>query len=92
MLEKNGLIKEVLRNKLENGVNMLQYADDTIFLLQDDVESAHNLKFFLTMFEQMSGLKINFNKSEMFLFGEAKRKEKIYSEIFGCVLGELPMK
>ena len=44
------------------------------------------------MFEQMSSLKINFNKSEMFLFGEVKGKEQIYSETFGCVLGELPMK
>src|SRR3954468_19440465 len=87
-----GLIKGVISNKLEGGVNMLQYADDTIFLLQDDVESAQNLKFVLTTFEQISGLKINFNKSEMFLFGGAKNKEHIYSEIFGCVLGELPMK
>ena len=71
---------------------MLQYADDTIFLLEDNVESAQNLKFVLTMFEQMSGLKINFNKSEMFLFGGAKDREPVYSEIFGCKMGELPMK
>lgn len=26
------------------GVNILQYADDTIFVIQDDVASARNLK------------------------------------------------
>lgn len=35
----NGLIKEVLGETVDNGINMLQYADDTIFLLQDDYAS-----------------------------------------------------
>lgn len=62
----NGLIKGVLEENIENGINMLQYADDTIFLLQDDYNSAHNLEFILCLFEQMCGLKINFRKSELF--------------------------
>ena len=57
---------------------MLQYADDTIFLLQDDEESAMNLKFTLTAFEQMFGLTINFHKSESNLFGEAVNKAARY--------------
>ena len=60
-----GYIKGVLTGIHENGVNMLQYADDTIFLLQDDMDSAHNLKYILCLFQHMSGLKINFLKSEV---------------------------
>lgn len=50
---------------VENGLAILQYADDTIFLLQDDLEGANKLKFILCLFEQMSGLKINFHKREI---------------------------
>jgi hypothetical protein len=36
-------------------------------LIQDDVEGARNLKLLLYIFEIMSGLKINFEKSETML-------------------------
>jgi hypothetical protein len=70
----------------------LQYADDTIFLLQDDLEGARNLKFILCLFEQMSGLKINFHKSEIFCLGKAVEKEMWYADIFTCPHSCLPMK
>lgn len=60
-----GLIKSLNSSLFLKGTAILQYADDTIFLLQDDVESAKNLKFILCLFEQLSGLNINFHKSEM---------------------------
>ena len=88
----NGLIPGLLGEYIEKGVNMLQYADDTIFLLPDDMESAKNLKFILCAFEQMSGLKINFHKSELFLFGEAADKSEQYKRIFTCSNGSLPMR
>lgn len=89
---KAGLIKGLLFESVEGGVNMLQYADATIFLMQDDFDSAHNLKYILCLFEQMSGLKINFHKSELFLFGEAANKKQEYSKIFTCPVGDLPLK
>ena len=45
--KETGLIKGVLSEYTKNDVNMIQFVDDTIFLLQDDFESAHNLKFIL---------------------------------------------
>ena len=71
---------------------MLQYVDDTIFLLPDDIASAKKLKFVLCAFEQMSGLKINFHKSELFLFGDTVNKSEQYKMIFTCLNGSLPMK
>ena len=75
--KNNGLVAGVLDEYIEKGVNMLQYTDDTIFLLQDDLSSAKNLKFILCAFEQMSGLKINYHKSELFLFGEAVDRKSV---------------
>lgn len=56
----NGVAKGVLEDNIANGINMLQYADDTIFLLRDDYASAHNLKFILCLLGQMSRLKLVF--------------------------------
>ena len=50
-----------------------------------------NLKLILSAFEQLSGLKINFHKSELFCFGEAQDHVAEYSELFGCQLGQFPM-
>jgi hypothetical protein len=36
----------------------------------------------------MSGLKINFHKSEIFCFGQAKEFEDDDAELFGCDVGE----
>jgi hypothetical protein len=70
---------------------ILQYADDTILFLDDDIVKARNLKLVLCAFEKLSGLKINFHKSELFGFGETKEKNDQYVELFGCREGELPL-
>ena len=40
----------------------------------------------------MSGLKINFRKSEIFCYGQAKEFEDEYIELFGCNAGEYPFR
>ena len=52
---------------------------------------ARNLKFVLVLFEQMSGLKINFHKSEILCFGKAVDRKNLYAEIFTCPIRNLPM-
>jgi hypothetical protein len=42
----------------------------------------------LSAFEQPLGLKINFHKSELFCFGEAKEDEALYADLFGCEKGQ----
>jgi hypothetical protein len=49
---------------MDGGLSILQYADDTIIFMEHDLEKAQNLKLILSAFEQLSGLKINFHKSE----------------------------
>ena len=46
------------------GVSLLQYADDTIVMVEGSASDIANLKFLLLCFQQMSGLTINFDKSK----------------------------
>ena len=77
---------------MDDGLSVLQYADDTILFMDHDYEKACNLKLILCAFEQLSGLKINFHKSEIFCFGEAKDSEHLYSQLFGCKTGTYPFR
>ena len=67
-------------------------ADDTILFMKHDLDKARNLKLLLLAFEKMSGLKINFHKSELFCFGEAKETAAQYADLFGCAQGQFPIK
>jgi hypothetical protein len=87
-----GLITGLVPHLIERGVLILQYADDMILLIQDDMEQIIHLKLILYMFEAMSGLKINFLKSEIMMVLHDDEKKIMYSNIFGCQLGDWPLK
>jgi hypothetical protein len=86
-----GQIEGVVPHLVDGGLSILQYADDTILFMDHDIDKARNMKLILTAFEQLSGLKINFHKSELFCFGEAKDVADQYTELFGCGLGAFPI-
>src|SRR6266540_1202229 len=50
------------------------------------------MKLLFCAFEYISGLKINFHKSEIFCFGNAKESSEAYTELFGCKQGNFPLK
>lgn len=68
------------------------YADDTIIFMDHNFEEAKNMKLVLTAFEQLSGLKINFYKSVLFYYGEARAAQEEYMNIFGCYVGDAPFR
>ena len=88
----NDQIRGVIPHLVEDGLSILQYADDTIIFIDHDLEQAKNLKLLLCAFEQLSGLKINFHKSEIFCFGAAKEMKDTYTSLFGCNAGEYPFR
>ncbi|WVZ62675.1 LOW QUALITY PROTEIN: hypothetical protein U9M48_012391 [Paspalum notatum var. saurae] len=45
-----------------------------------DVKKATNMKLILCAFEHLSGLKINYHKSELFCYGEASKFQEQYSQ------------
>jgi hypothetical protein len=60
-----GLISGLLTRFRAGGIISLQYADDTQLFLENDLEKALNLKWVLSIFEQMSGMGINFDKCDL---------------------------
>jgi hypothetical protein len=77
---------------VDGGCSVLQYVDDTVLFIQDDVDSAINLKLLLYTFESMSGLKINFEKSEVLLIQPDDLKLQFYDDLFNCQSGSWPIK
>ena len=71
-----GQVSGVAPHFVDGGLSILQYADDTIFFMDHNIEKATNMKMLLCAFEQLSSLKINFHKSEIFYFGQAKEMEQ----------------
>jgi hypothetical protein len=70
-----GHIEGVVPHLIPGGVSHLQYADDTMILLQNTDRGIRNLKFILLCFELLSGMKINFHKSEVIVMGVAPKEE-----------------
>jgi hypothetical protein len=60
--QSNGLIIGLIDHLIPQGIAIMQHADDTILYLKHDLNKARNVKLLLYLFEQMSGLKINFEK------------------------------
>jgi hypothetical protein len=79
----NGQIKGLVPHLIDGGISILQYADDTILFIENDLEQAKNMELLLCASERLAGLKINFHKSELFCYGNAKKYgEPIYRTIW----------
>jgi hypothetical protein len=92
ILMKKAKFEGVIPHLVDDGLSILQYAYDTILLMEHDLEKARNMNLLLCTFEELSGLKINFYKSEVFCFGEARDYESQYEQLFGCKKGSFPFK
>jgi hypothetical protein len=68
----DGQINGIKPHLVDDRLSILRYVDDTIIFLDHDFEQAKNIMLILTIFEQLSGLKINFHKSEILYYGEQK--------------------
>ena len=88
----DGQIRGIIPYLLDDGLSILQYADDTIIFFYHDLEQAKNLKLLLCAFKQLSRLKINFHKSEIFCYDSAKEMEESYTDLFSCNAGEYPFR
>uniref|UniRef100_A0A452Y7P6 Reverse transcriptase domain-containing protein n=1 Tax=Aegilops tauschii subsp. strangulata TaxID=200361 RepID=A0A452Y7P6_AEGTS len=73
-----------------NGVSLLQYADDTIIMVEGSESDISNLNFLLLCFQQMSGLRINFDKSEVMVLGYTQDERKSIADRLNCQLGCFP--
>jgi hypothetical protein len=62
-----------------------------MILIDPTDEGIANLKLILLVFEDMSGLKINFNKSEVVVLGRDPREQTRLANLLNCRLGQFPI-
>ena len=67
-VQKN-LYRSYMAGKKKEPINILQYADDTVFVGEAEWENVIVLKAMLRGFELASGLKINYAKSQFGIIG-----------------------
>lgn len=87
-----GLIRGLGFDFRDGGVISLQYADDTILFSDIDLDHLLNLKGILMWFEQLSGMRVNFHKSEIIAMNVSEETAHDISHIFACPLGNFPIK
>lgn len=87
-----GHISGVAARVVPGGLSHLQYADDTLIVIRKSPVEIINLKFLLMCFEAMSGLKINFDKSEAFVTGGDLKSQLRVAHMMNCELGSIPIK
>lgn len=71
-------------------VSHLQFADDSILFIKNDLKSVMGVKQVLQCFELLSGLKINFHKSKMYGFGTDILNVPFWATRMGCGIGTFP--
>jgi hypothetical protein len=89
---RRGLVIGLMENFRLGGLLALQYADDTLLFSSCDRSALKNMKIVLMLFESISGMRINFNKSEFIPMNLADEKVHEISHILNCPVGTLPFK
>lgn len=69
---------------------ILQYADDTLIFMKDDINELNNLKDILSSFAESTGLRVNFDKSMMVPINVSTERLEVLAANFGCSKGTLP--
>jgi hypothetical protein len=88
----SGQIKGLVPHLVEGGLSHLQYADDTVIFLGMEEQSILHTKFLLYCFESMSGLKVNYHKSDVIVVGGSEEEQSRVANMFNCNIGSLPLK
>ena len=90
LANEKGQIQGVVPHLVPSGLTHLQYADDTLILIQHKELDVANLKFLLMCFEDMSGLKINYHKSEVIVMGATLDEQRRVASMLNDKLGTIP--
>ncbi|WOG84202.1 hypothetical protein DCAR_0103384 [Daucus carota subsp. sativus] len=88
---QKGIFKGFSLGKAMQPITHLQFADDTIVFVDNTLESISGVKKVLQCFQMISGLKINYEKSEIFAHNSSFSTQMEGARIFGCKVGQWPM-
>lgn len=87
-----GLFEGVSLPSSSRSISHLQYTDDVIMFIKNESDSIKGVKIILQCFQGTSGLKINFQKSNIYGFGDPEEKMLEWSDILNCRVGVGPIK
>lgn len=62
------------------------------FFFEDDLTKAANLKWMLVCYEQLSGMKINYDKSDLLVVGMEEYRANDFARILCCKRSNFPIK
>lgn len=69
---------------------IVQYADDTLLIMQAEARQLFCLKAILNSFAASTGLAVNFNKSLLVPINVSNEKMQILAGTLGCQIGSMP--
>jgi hypothetical protein len=69
---------------------IVQYADDTLLFMKEDAQHLFFLKSLLNCFAQSTGLRVNFQKSQMLRINVSEEEIQRLALTFGCSVGSFP--
>jgi hypothetical protein len=87
-----GYITSLMTRFYPKGVISLQYTDDTLLFLNSDVQGACHLKWLMACFEHLSGMKINYHKSDLIAINLEEGETTQFAKVICCKLGTFPFK
>jgi hypothetical protein len=87
---QDGFFQLPIPNRDIENFPIIQYADDTLMIMQADTRQLLHLKALLHSFAESTGLKVNFNKSCLIPINVSQDRVPILTETFGCAQGSLP--
>lgn len=73
-------------------ISHFQYADDTVLFIQNSKKDIRGMKRVLLLFQSITGLAINFNKSLVYHTSNDRDCLKAGIKILGCQPGSIPFK
>ncbi|KAE8779737.1 Hydroxyisourate hydrolase [Hordeum vulgare] len=92
MIKVAGHILGVAPHLIPGGVTHLQYVDNTILLFEPNDHGIASIKLILLAFEMLSGLKMNFLKSEVIAMGMVDHAASRVANLLNCNLGSFSIK
>jgi hypothetical protein len=86
----HGLLQLSIPSNDHAGFPIIQYADDTIILLQTSQRQLLCLKALLESFAQSTGLRVNYAKSGLVPLNMISEKAELMTGVFGYKIQEMP--
>jgi hypothetical protein len=85
-----GILKRPLLNTCGQDFPIIQYADDTILVMEACPKQLFFLKAMLNSFVESTSLHVNYHKSNIYSINVSNQKMEILANMFHCKIGSMP--